>query len=387
MGNDIMDNLIGSLEKLVPTIASRRAEIEKARRLPRDLVDDLRTTGVFALEYPRALGGREASPLDIVRAIETVARGDGSTGWCVANAVAAGGIVGFMSEAGAKELFADPNTPTAGVFAPSGAAVRVDGGVKVSGRWQFASGVTHADWLWAGCMVMENGQPRMTPMGPEIVYAWLPTKSVEIHDTWHVSGLAGTGSHDISVKDAFVPEKYTFLIGDPTRCRREPLYKLPPLAWYVAHIAPVSLGIARAALDEVTELAEKRTPTFTMTPLAEQPFAHIEIARAEATLAAARALLHETLADVWRVVSAGSEPTPRQVAMSRVAANHAVEIAANVTRAAGILGGGHAIHATSSLQRHMRDADALAHHFSISPGVWADAGRVFLGRKPNAPMF
>jgi alkylation response protein AidB-like acyl-CoA dehydrogenase len=149
----------------------------------------------------------------------------------------------------------------------------------------------------------------------------------------------------------------------------------------------VSLGIARAALDEVTELAEKRMPTFSMTPLAEHSFAHVEIARAEAALGAARAFLHESLADVWRVVSAGDEPTPRQNAMCRVAANHAVEVSANVTRIAGVLGGGHAIHATSSLQRHMRDVDALAHHFSVSPGVWADAGRVFLGRKPNAPMF
>jgi alkylation response protein AidB-like acyl-CoA dehydrogenase len=387
MGKDVMDNLIRSLEKLVPTIASRRAEIEKARRLPRDLVDDLRATGVFALEYPRALGGREASPLDIVRAIETISRGDGSTGWCAANAIAAGGIVGYMSEAGAKEIFADLNAPTAGIFAPTGAAIRVDGALRVSGRWQFASGVTHSDWLWAGCMVMENGQPRMTPMGPEIVYAWMPAKSVEIHDTWHVSGLAGTGSHDISAKDVLVPEKHTFVFGDPTRGRREPLYKLPPFPWYVAHISAVSLGIARAALDEVIELAEKRMPTFSMTPLAEHSFAHVEIARAEATLGAARALLYESLANLWRAVSDGVEPTQRELAMSRVAATHAVEVSANVTRTAGVLGGGHAIHATCSLQRHMRDADAVAHHFSVSPGVWADAGRVFLGRKPNAPMF
>jgi alkylation response protein AidB-like acyl-CoA dehydrogenase len=265
--------------------------------------------------------------------------------------------------------------------------MRVESGVKVSGRWQFASGVTHSDWLWAGCLVLENGQPRMTPMGPEIVYAWMPAKSVEVHDTWHVSGLAGTGSHDISVRDVVVPDRHTFVFGDPTRGRREPLYKMPPLAWYVSHIAPVSLGIARAALDEVIELADKRTPTFSMAVLAEHSFAHVEIARAEASLAAARAFLHESLGELWRAVSSSNEATPRRVAMCRIAANHAVETAATVTRTAGVLGGGHAILATSSLQRHMRDADAVAHHFSVSPGVWADAGRVFLGRKPNAPMF
>src|SRR5215475_2720136 len=186
--------VLETLEELRPEIRARRAEIETARRLPRDLVDHLRRAGAFSLEIPRALGGLEAEPLFVLDAIETVARADASTGWCVAVSSANNGAAGFTSEAGARDVFKDPTIPAAGAFAPSGTAVRADGGVRISGRWQFASGITHAPWLWAGFVMTENGQPRMTPHGPETKHAWIPTSEVQVHDTWFVSGLNGTGS-------------------------------------------------------------------------------------------------------------------------------------------------------------------------------------------------
>jgi alkylation response protein AidB-like acyl-CoA dehydrogenase len=375
------------LEEVLPAIRARREEVERLRRLPADLVSLLQATAVCALEVPRALGGHGAAPVEILQAIELVSRGDASTGWCVAQAVANNGLVGFMEEAGAREVFADPAAPTAGVFAPAGAAQRVDGGVRVRGRWQFASGVTHSGWLFAGCMVMEHGQPRMTAHGPEIIYVFLPVKELDIHDTWFVSGLSGTGSNEVSVSDVFVPSSRIFTIGVPSAQRVEPLYRMPPLGWYVAHVAAVSLGVARAALDELTELAQTKVPTFSMAVLADRAAAQLELARAEAALAAARAFLHASIEDLWQAVKAGAQPDLRQVAFSRVAASHACEVGASVTRSAGVLSGGSAILASSSLQRHARDADAIAHHFSVAPHVWEDAGRVFMGRAPSAPMF
>jgi indole-3-acetate monooxygenase len=292
-----------------------------------------------------------------------------------------------MQESGAREVFADATAPSAGVFAPTGGAVRVEGGVRVSGRWQFASGITHCDWVWAGCMVMENGQPRMTPMGPEIVYALMPTSAVEIHDTWFVSGLCGSGSNDVSARDVMVPDRRTFAFGAPSPDRPEALYRMPPLGWFVSHVAAVSLGIARGALDELAELAQTKAPTFSMAVLADRPVAQVELARAEAATAAARAFLHQSVEDLWRTVGAGEQPTPKQVAMNRIAAANAAEVAASVTRSASVLAGGGSIYAKSSIQRHMRDADAIAHHFTVSPHVWEDAGRVFMGRQPSAPMF
>jgi alkylation response protein AidB-like acyl-CoA dehydrogenase len=342
---------------------------------------------MFSLGVPRAIGGQEASPADILRAAETVAAADGSTGWCAMIATANNISAGYMNEPGAKEVFSDPSAPSAGIAAPAGAATRVDGGVRVSGRWSFCSGITHCDWLWTGCLVMENGKPRMTPHGPEMIHVCMPVSDVEIHDTWFVSGLSGTGSNDASASDVFVPEQRIFLLLDPSGHRPEPLYQLPPIGFFVSQLVAVSLGIARGALDELIELAQTKVPTLSQDVLADKPVAQIELARAEASLAAARAFLYETVEDLWETVRAGDEPTPRQLALNRIAALNAAETGATVTGTAGVLAGGSSIYAASSLQRHMRDADAVMHHFTVAPHVWEDAGRIFLGRKPTAPVF
>jgi alkylation response protein AidB-like acyl-CoA dehydrogenase len=375
------------VEELVPAIRARRQEIEQARRLPRALVDALRATGVFTLGVPRVIGGREAEPLELMRVIESVAAADGSTGWCtmigIGNALASG----YMAEAGAREVFADPSAPVAGIAAPAGGAVRVDGGVRVSGRWPFASGITHSDWVWAGCLVMEGGQPRMTPHGPEIVHVCIPVREVSIHDTWHVSGLCGTGSNDFSVSEVFVPDARVFALLDPAGHRREPLYQMPPLPLFVSLVANVSLGLARGAIDELVELAQSRTPSLYNAVLADKAVAHLEVAKAEATLAAARAFLHSAVEDIWQAARAGTAATPRQIALGRMAATHAAEAGAAVVRTMSRLAGGSAIYSTASLQRHVRDADAVTHHFTVAPHTWEEAGRVLLGREPIVPVF
>jgi indole-3-acetate monooxygenase len=381
------EGLLQKLEGLRPAIRARREEIEKARRLPSDLVNDLRRTGLFGLGVPRAIGGQEAAPLDILRAIETIASADGSTGWCAMIGTANGLTSGYLNERGARELFQDPTVPWAGIAAPLGQARPVDGGFRVTGRWPFASGITHSEWLWAGCMVMDNGKPRMTPHGPEIFHACFPIGQVQVHDTWFVSGLAGTASNDVSVSDAFVPEHWVFDLFDPAKHRPEPLYQLPSIGWFVSQVATVSLGIARGALDELVEIAQTKVPTFSAAVLADRPVAQIDLARAEAALGAARAGLFDSVDDLWRTACAGKQPTIRQVARNRAAAIHAAETGASAARTAHVLSGGSSIYSSSPLQRHMRDAEAITHHFTVAPHVWEDAGRVFLGRKPTAPLF
>src|SRR5689334_808611 len=207
MGTDVV---LERLKALRPAIRARREEIERARKLPRDLVDELKKTGLFRLSIPRAVGGDEAEPHRILDAIETVASADGSTGWCSMIGTANNLSAGYLNERGAKEVFRDTESPWAGIAAPTGKAVPSDGGFRVEGRWPFASGVTHCDWLWAGCTVMDGGQPRMTPTGPKFLWACVPMREVQIHDTWFVSGLSGTGSNDVSIAGTFVPEHHAF---------------------------------------------------------------------------------------------------------------------------------------------------------------------------------
>jgi indole-3-acetate monooxygenase len=381
------NGVLKSLTDLLPTIRSKRDEIEKARRLPRDLVDELIKTGVFTLNVPEDLGGRQAPPLEAMRAIELVSSADGSTGWCTM--IAAGNNIasGFMNEAGAKEVFADPTGPGAGIAAPIGAATRVDGGLNVTGRWPFASGITHCEWVFAGAIVMEDGKPVMTPHGPEIVHVYMPVAEVEIHDTWYVSGLCGTGSNDFSVKDAFIPEQRIFNLFDPSGHRPDPHYQLPAVSGFVSGLACVSLGIARGALDELIELAPTKTPAMSFSVTADKPGAQIELARAEAALGGARSFLFAATEDLWRTASSGEVVSKRQNAMVRIAAIQAVETAARIAATANTLGGSSSIYSKSSLQRHARDAEAVTHHFTVAPYVWEDAGRVLLGRDPTAPIF
>jgi alkylation response protein AidB-like acyl-CoA dehydrogenase len=299
-----------------------------------------------------------------------------------------GVFAGFMREPGAKQVYADASRPTAAAIAPSGAAVPVDGGFRVNGRWRFASGIEHCDWVLGGCVVMEAGEPRMTAAGtPEIVHLFMPTGQVHIHDTWYVSGLCGTGSQDFEAKDVFVPEERIVSVFDATGHRLEPLYQMPVIPLFAAHVAAVGLGIARSSLDELTELAIEKTPSFSAVRMSEKPVTQVELARAEARLGAARALLYETLDDLWQTAVAGREPTGRQHALCRVAALHASETAADITRRATVLAGGTSIFNSSSLQRHARDADAVTHHVTQSPQMWEESGRVLLGLEPLFPIF
>lgn len=382
------DGYASKVQDLLPRIRERREEIEQARRLPRDLVDQLIESKVFRLALPRAVGGEELDPVDQARLIETISSADGSTGWCVMIALGNGVFGGCMPEVGAKEVFADPTLPTGAALAPSGNATCVEGGFIVSGHWRFASGIDHVDWVLGGCVVMDNGAPRTTPSGlPELVHAFMPVADVDVHDTWFVSGLKGTGSKDYSSNDVFVPTERIVAVFDRTQHRPEPLYQLPIIALFAPQVAAVGLGIARTALDELAALATEKTPTFSTARMAAKPITQIEIARAEAKLGGARCLLYESLDDLWQTVLADREPTKRQLAMCRIAAINASETSAELTRSMSVLAGGTSIYSSSSLQRHARDAEAITHHVTQSPQVWEECGRVLFGLDPLFPIF
>jgi alkylation response protein AidB-like acyl-CoA dehydrogenase len=383
----VATNVSSGIEALLPKIRARREEIEQARKLPRDLVDELMATGVFKFGVPRAFGGDEAPPLEQLRIIEQVSRADGSTGWCVMIGVVNGLVSGYMDEAGAREVFADPSRPTALTFEPAGAAAEVDGGVRVSGRWRFASGVTHADWYCVGFMIMEDGQPRMTPHGPDIRHGMMPVTEAQILDTWYVSGMCGTGSTDVACDNVFIPRHRVFSLLDDSAFRPEPLYQMPELSAVAPPIAAVALGIARAAVDELMELAPTKTPALSQALLSEKPVAQVEVARAEGALGAARAFLHQTVGDAWDAVCRGEKPSRHQQALIRIASNQATETASRVAHTMSTLAGGTSVYNSSSFQRHARDTDVITHHMTQSPHVWEDAGRALFGMEPLAPIF
>ncbi len=364
-------------------IRAQSDRIERDRRLPVELVGSLARAGVFRLCVPRALGGEEADPATLLAVLEEVARADGSTGWCAMIGATSGVVSAYLPDADAREIYGrSPDVVTGGVFAPMGKATPVDGGWRVSGRWRFASGCQHCAWLMGGCLVPGTG-PDDPPRARMMI---VPASDVAIIDTWHVSGLRGTGSHDIAMTDVLVPaSRSVSLMQDRPRASGA-LYQFPVFGLLALGIAAVALGLARAALDEIVALAATKTPAGGRRILAERPVVQSEIAEAEATLGAARAFVVETVAEAWAAAQTQGEiPLPLRGRL-RAAATHATHAAARVVDVAYTAGGGSAIYADNPLQRTFRDVHVATQHMMVAPATWELLGRLLLGLPADTAM-
>jgi alkylation response protein AidB-like acyl-CoA dehydrogenase len=366
---------------VAPRIREAADAIEGARRLPPDLVDALAAAGVFRMCVPRALGGGELEPSAMLAVLEAIAEADGSAGWCAMIGATSGLISGYLAPEPAREIYGrDPRVVTGGVFAPSGTAVVTEGGYKVSGRWSFASGAEHCAWLMGGSVVVENGEPRTLAGGlPDARMMLFPASAVRIIDTWTVSGLRGTGSHDISVADALVPaDRSVSLISDRPRAAG-PLYAFPVFGLLALGIAAVALGIARRAIDELTTLAVGKTPTGSRRALGERALVQMQVAEAEALVRSARAFLFDAVGEAWETARSVGSIAVAPRASLRLAATHATTSAARAVDLMYHAGGGTSVYATSPLQRCFRDAHVVTQHMMVATPTYEVVGRLLLG--------
>jgi alkylation response protein AidB-like acyl-CoA dehydrogenase len=249
----------------------------------------------------------------------------------------------------------------------------VDGGFKVSGRWAFASGCQHCHWFLANSIVDDGREPPMRTMV-------LPPSDVEIVDTWSVSGLCGTGSHDFVVSDVFVAAERTFQLGGEP-CLDVPLLRIPELSISTLMLGSVAIGIARATLEDVTAMATKKVPAFTRAPLASNPLFQYQLGEADARLRAARGLLFADAEQVWATAIAGRPFTPEHRARIRATVTWVTKTAASVVDTAYGAGGGSVIYARSPLQRRFRDIHALTQHFAVKLDTFTQAGAVLAGQE------
>ena len=365
---------------LAPQIRAAGDQIEQERRLPVTLVQALARAGMFRLCIPRALHGEEAEPTTLVRCLEALASADGSAGWCAMIGATSGVVSAYLSDTAAQEIYGqDPDVVTGGVFAPFGSAARVDGGFRVSGRWPFASGCQHCSWLMGGCVVEIDGTPRSRML-------LFPATAAQIIDTWSVSGLRGTGSHDIAVTDLFVPASRCVALTTQVPRRRGPLYAFPVFGLLALGIAGVALGIARHAIDALVELAGAKMPTGSRRRLAERSAVQAQVATAEATLRAARALVFDAIGDTWEAAVTTGEISLGDRAALRLAATHATASAAQCVDAMYTAGGGTAIYTTSPLQRCFRDIHVVTQHMMVAAPTYELVGRILLGIDADTTM-
>lgn len=384
---DAAPSPLAAVRALAPAIRARAEEIEEGRRVPLDLVQALAATGVFRLCLPRALGGLEADVATLLDVIEEVARADGSTGWIVMIGATSGLVSGYLPLDTAREIFGAPDVVTGGVFAPRGRAIVVDGGYRATGRWAFGSGSEHCGWLLGGCVVIEDGQPRLLARGlPDSRMMFFPARDVRIIDTWTVSGLRGTGSHDLEVSDVFVPAGRSVSIVTDRPREQGPLYRFPVFGLLALGIAAVATGIARTAIDELVRLAGGKTPTGSTRTLGERGVVQMQVAQAEAALESSRAWLRAAVATAWASAARGDAIPVAERATLRLAATEATIRAAKAVDLMYDAGGGSSIYATSALQRCFRDVHVATQHAMVAPSTYELTGRLLLGLDTDSAM-
>ena len=352
---------------------------EEKRRLPGELVTRLRSSGLFRAGAPASIGAAEAPPAVTLACAEAVARGDASAGWCVSIAATSSLLAGWLPPEGVTEAFGDSDKVAAGVWAPRGRAKRVDGGYRVSGRWAFCSGIMHSQHLFGGCIVDADGEE---PSGRVL---GMPTSELEIVDTWHTSGLRGTGSQDVVADDLFVPEHRSLWLLDPPTSDAA-LYRFPMFAFFALSISAAALGNARGAIDDLTELAAGKVALGSSRTLAQRAATWSAVAQAEASLRAARAFYYLAIEEAWEAAQTSPPVSVELRTGLRLAATHAVRTAAEVAREMYDLGGGAAIYDSSPLQRRFRDAYTATAHFQVNPTTWELTGRLLLDQPTETAM-
>ena len=379
--------LIARARQFGQDIAPRGAEIEAAGRIPPDISRAMGEAGFYRLFHTAARGGHEVSPRTAAEVYEALAEGDAACGWVAFIACTTTLAMGRLTDAGAAEIMARPDSLVTGVYASHGVAHRVDGGFRVTGRWDWGSGSPNADWIGGGCMLLEDGEPLRNSAGlPRNHMVFLPADQVVSLDTWQVSGLRGTGSTAFEVRDVFVPDRHVAGVLVRTLPDR-PLFRFPPFSPLAQGIGAVALGIARAALDEARRVAVEKRRGGSTAALAERAHTQIEVARAEARLRAARAWFYQTIDAAWAAAQTGEPVAPAHSRDMRLAVNHAVGEAVAVVDAMYTLVGGSSVYAASPLQRQFRDIHVATQHFMVSPNILETVGRLFLGVTANTAGF
>ena len=378
---------LDAVRELAPKICAARDEIEEGRRLPMHIVEEMQRAGVFRMAMPRAWGGSELSILSQLRVIEALSIADASAGWCAVIGTDGGYLTAYIDQAVGREMYTDVDAVTAITFAPPGKAVKTRDGFTVNGRWPFASGCQHASWFIGLFAIFDGDSPRLQPGGiPETRFGFIPAEECEIIDTWTTNGLRGSGSHDWTVKDRFIPEVRTLNLAAPTLYRTGPLYTLPNLMLYKA--PAIVLGIARGAIDDFVALATSKALTFKSASagkatLRDEAYAQSALAQAEAMVSAARGFVFEAIGDLWNTLLTGDFPSLKQRARGRLAMVHASIACTQAVELLYKASGGSSVYTGHALDRRLRDIQTANQHAVVSLKTWEVAGRVLLGLDPN----
>jgi alkylation response protein AidB-like acyl-CoA dehydrogenase len=384
------DQLLTNAIEFGRQAAPRAAEIEQARHLPRDLVEKMRALELFAMFVPKSHGGLEMSLPESLAVFEELAAADGVFGWLAMIGSHLPLVASALPRSGFDALYGDgPDLIGGGSVTPSGTAEIIDGGYRVNGRWPFASGCQHADYMFAFCLTTADGQPIKSTVqdAPPLRVVIVPAQQWQIEDTWHAAGLKGTGSHHVTLKNVVVPDtmSYDLLAARPSI--DGPLYALGPIGILLYHLGAVAVGIAEGAIRDLVDMTNGgRRQLFARLAMRDSEVFQHELGLADADLHAARAYLNAEADNGWRNARAREPADPLRSARGPQAMAWIVATCAKVVDRCYTLGGGAALYESSPLQRRLRDAHATTQHVIAHYKSFAQAGRLRLGFPPVNPL-
>lgn len=372
--------LVERVRALAPLIAGEADEIERTRRLTPDVVAALIENGLYRALLPQSLGGAEV-PIDaFMQMLEEIAKADASTAWCLGQCGVCAMIAASLDHDTAHEIFnTQPGILAWGAIAHEARAV--EGGYRVTARWDFASGSRQASWLGAHVRIVgADGVPRKNADGsPEVRTILFPVTSAVLHDVWQAIGLAGTGTDSYEVSDLFIPERFTAFRDEPSALReRGPLYRIGTGSTFSLGFAAVSLGVARATLDAGIALARAKHQSLAASTMRDNQAVQGLIGRTEGDLRAARTYLYATANAMWRDLSATGEFSAAHRSAVRLAATWTIHQSARVVDAAYHMAGATAVFRSNPFERRFRDMHAIAQQIQARDTHYEDVGKAIL---------
>ena len=386
MGNTIAGDPVAAAKALEPQIRAARDEIQSQCQLPDSLAESMAKAGFFQLYAPRSIGGAETDPITAFNVVETLSTIDGSVGWCSFVASAISMYSAWVPAELGRKLFGNPlDVRAAGSFRPTADALIVDGGYKIGGRWNYVSGVDHANWLFLNCNIVNGAGPVKDDQGEPVTRMMIvPKDAGVIEKTWSTMGMRGTGSNDVVIEEEFVPEERTCLLYEPSAT--EGLHYNPRsvlmTSWVL--VAGNALGMARGAMDLFVDMATSSGSNTTPVLLRDRATVQTTVGEAEAIISGARAYLLDSVGRLWKASEDRNPDLGPLVLQGRLAITHAIRESVRAVDMLFYAAGTNAIHQDNGLELFFRDIHTASHHISGLHSNFEYGGQILMGLPPAA---
>ena len=315
-----------------------------------------------------------------VQIAETLGKADASTAWAVNQGATFGSFAAYMQPDAAREIWTDkPRSVVSNTPEPSGKAIVVPGGYRVSGKHGFSTGSRHSSWVASQAQIIDNGEVRQRDGKPEMRFCFVPKAEAQVLDTWHTRGMRGTGTNHFELKDVFVPEARTVYTTKPARVTDGTRYRVPQTLVFAAGDGVVALAVARNCIDAFCELAGSKAPHRMMGLLRDQPIAQYNVGECEAKLRSAHAFLMDAVAQLWDDVTRTGAPSMEARVALRLAGTHAIRVAAQIVESIYADCGATAIFEGNAIQRYFQDIHVITQHMQGRRVFYEMIGKYQLG--------